>query len=973
MKNEPIKILYLEHEPNHVERLKLELDKGQYEYKLTHADSGSSFETEIDKAIPDVVLFDHDIPDYDISMAMETLKDHDIDAPFILVTSTLKGEKAVDMIVNYGVSDYILKDNLSRLNPAILREYKNKQVYKQLTEHKKDLEKLSLVASHTHNGVIITDKQGQIEWVNRAFTTITGYTLEESIGKIPGHFLQGEDTRDKTVSRIRKKLTEEISFSEEILNYHKTGTPYWIKLDISPVKDDDGNTIKFIAIQEDVTDRKNTEKKILENYRQLQRSQEIGKIGDWTFDVDTEVIKWSDEMYKIYERPKKLGPPSYAETLASVSKNNEVSADKLIINAIKNGEPYEFKKWLDLEEPKFIHAIGLPVLDETGEVLGLEGTVQDITESKISEEKLLKTTQQLTNIVNNLNGVLLRYALHPDGTNDLLYISSGVEQVYGFTQKEALDDLNILLAGVSEDDLEEFQQSIQRSAETLRPWDYTWRYISKDGTLKYLQGRGTPTKQDDGTVIWNTFTVDVTEKILAEQNKKELQDLLRGSLNEIYIFDASTLKFVYCNDSAAENTQYSEQELKNMTPLDVKKEFTEKEFRKILKKAEQQEGYFLETIHTRKDGSTYDIFVQISQGTYKNTPVYVANIIDVSDRALAEQSYKETNKKLRSLIDSAPIGIYLVNTDGVVIDFWNSAAEQIFGYTKEEVMNKFIPYVNDTSKDEALKNISTVKEGKSISGKRVKRQRKDGKDVIIELHTGPVYKDGKVHEILVLENEVTELVQKESYLKKALNEKDTLIHEINHRVKNNLAIISGMLELQILRGDEHPQLLDAKNRIHTIALVQEQLYNTDNFSEIDVNKYFNTLILRTKNSFMKPDQEIDFNFNSCIDELNINEAVPLGLLVNELITNSVKHAFPNNKGSITITMNSAPNGMIDFSYSDSGKGFVKAKFDKHEGFGLELINTLLSQLTEDFTVKTDGGFSLTFQFNRKLRGAHSNL
>ena len=273
MKNEPIKILYLEHETNHVERLKLELDKGQYEYKLNHADSGSSFETEIDKAIPDVVLFDHDIPDYDISMAMETLKDHDIDAPFILVTSTLEGEKAVDMIVNYGVSDYILKDNLSRLNPAILREYKNRQLHNQLNEHKKDLEKLSLVASHTNNGVIITDKQGQIEWVNQAFTTITGYTLEESLGKIPGHFLQVEDTNEETVSRIREKLKEEVSFSEEILNYHKTGHPYWIKIDISPVKDEDGNLNKFIAIQEDVTDRKNAKFEIIRAKEKAEKSE----------------------------------------------------------------------------------------------------------------------------------------------------------------------------------------------------------------------------------------------------------------------------------------------------------------------------------------------------------------------------------------------------------------------------------------------------------------------------------------------------------------------------------------------------------------------------------------------------------------------------------------------------------------------------------------------------------------------------
>lgn len=116
---------------------------------------------------------------------------------------------------------------------------------------------LASVADKTFEAVIITDKDGIIEWVNAGFTTITGYTLAEAKGKKPGELLQGPETDKETVGRIREKLKEKKIFKEEILNYHKDGRKYWLSLSITPVLDINGNVEKFIAIESDITELKN--------------------------------------------------------------------------------------------------------------------------------------------------------------------------------------------------------------------------------------------------------------------------------------------------------------------------------------------------------------------------------------------------------------------------------------------------------------------------------------------------------------------------------------------------------------------------------------------------------------------------------------------------------------------------------------------------------------------------------------------
>ncbi|CAN5655887.1 hypothetical protein BH11BAC1_BH11BAC1_29190 [soil metagenome] len=127
---------------------------------------------------------------------------------------------------------------------------------------------LASVAEKTFEAVIITDKEGTIEWVNSGFTTITGYSFDEVKGKKPGSFLQGNETDRNTVDRIRTKLKENKIFKEEIINYSKDGRKYWLSISITPILDKNGNVEKFIAIESDITESKSQKDQLEKQLRE---------------------------------------------------------------------------------------------------------------------------------------------------------------------------------------------------------------------------------------------------------------------------------------------------------------------------------------------------------------------------------------------------------------------------------------------------------------------------------------------------------------------------------------------------------------------------------------------------------------------------------------------------------------------------------------------------------------------------------
>ncbi|MCS7152682.1 MAG: SpoIIE family protein phosphatase [Bacteroidia bacterium] len=142
-----------------------------------------------------------------------------------------------------------------------------------LTESKEQLRLLAAVAAHTDNAVIITDAEGKVVWVNRGFELLSGYTLEEMRGKVPGRLLQGPETDPATVARIREKLRRKEPFTEEILNYTKDGRPYWLRLYVTPLVDELNEVKNFLAIEMDITEEKRRLMEMEHRLEDIQQAQ----------------------------------------------------------------------------------------------------------------------------------------------------------------------------------------------------------------------------------------------------------------------------------------------------------------------------------------------------------------------------------------------------------------------------------------------------------------------------------------------------------------------------------------------------------------------------------------------------------------------------------------------------------------------------------------------------------------------------
>ncbi len=170
-------------------------------------------------------------------------------------------------------------------------------VWRDLTERKAtevQLRLLSSVAQESLSGIVITDSSEHILYVNPAFSRISGYSLEEVTGKRPGEFLQGPDTQQESKARLRRAVRERTPVTVELVNYHKGGDPYWIEMYIAPVFDAVGAVTHFVAVENDITKRKQSEQALAESQQRLELAMAAGEFGMWDWDIATNHIYYSD-------------------------------------------------------------------------------------------------------------------------------------------------------------------------------------------------------------------------------------------------------------------------------------------------------------------------------------------------------------------------------------------------------------------------------------------------------------------------------------------------------------------------------------------------------------------------------------------------------------------------------------------------------------------------------------------------------
>lgn len=201
--------------------------------------------------------------------------------------------------------------------------------------------------------------------------------------------------------------------------------------------------------------------------------------------------------------------------------------------------------------------------------------------------------------------------------------------------------------------------------------------------------------------------------------------------------------------------------------------------------------------------------------------------------------------------------------------------------------------------------------------------------------------------------------------KAQLKEKEILLKEIYHRVKNNLQLVSSLLNIQASKiDDEEVRSIFEVNqtRINTISLVHEQLCKSDNLATVFVNKYINDLVENYR-STLGTSARISFNLKSSEATIALDKAVPFGLILNEVVSNSIKHAFPNRDGDINIQIKKSNSGWA-MGISDNGIGMDSERLNKtKESFGMEIIEDLTEQLDGSMTITTSQGNGVQYDFS----------
>ena len=336
---------------------------------------------------------------------------------------------------------------------------------------------------------------------------------------------------------------------------------------------------------------------------------------------------------------------------------------------------------------------------------------------------------------------------------------------------------------------------------------------------------------------------------------------------------------------------------------------------------------------------------------------------------LERKRAEEVRARLAAIVESSVDAIVGITLERTVVS-WNRAAEHLFGYPAEEVIGNPVSLVMppDRVHEENL-IIDRLKRGEHIDHFETVRRRKDGQDFPVSLTISPI-KDaaGKIIGASKSVRDISDKKRAEEQIQASLKEKEILLREIHHRVKNNLQVIYSLLSLQsrlVTDPKASALFMDSQARVKAMALVHEALWQSRNLARIDMSEYLRTLTRRLFQSYGISSDTLLLSLNIAPVSFSIETAISCGQLINELVSNCLKHAFPNGRtGDVTIQLLPNGNDTCLLTVSDNGVG-LPPDFEagKAESIGWQLIPMLVEQLNGTFELQESAGTTVRVTFS----------
>ncbi len=589
------------------------------------------------------------------------------------------------------------------------------------------------------------------------------------------------------------------------------------------------------------------------------------------------------------------------------------------------------------------HIRAVPGAD--GVSVELEGFVEDISERKHKDETLRFTQFAIDKTIDQA------FWMTEDAR--FFYVNDAACQTLGYSREE--------LVGMSVPEIdptfpEEVFSRFWQQLKEKRAMTFEARHRSKDGRTYPVEIRANYVVFD-GKEYNCAFATDISERKAAEEALRESEHKYRSIIEHApFGITRSTKdgKLLSVNPALASILKYdSAQELKETINLS--------NIQDVLFPKPSERAPLVEEILA---GDTWYVFnnpLRCKDGSVVTCRVHSRRILDedgrtsefesyqenITDQLMAEQALRESEEKFRVLAETSPTAICIYQ--GESITYANPATERLFGYSVDELCRmKFWDWAQEDFKDLIRTRGLARLAGEPVPGQYEARYvTKSGEERCVLVSAGVMESKGQPTGVACF-LDISERKRAEEQLKTSLGEKEVLLREIHHRVKNNLQVVSSLLYLQAQKFSD-PVLqacfLESQNRICSMALAHEQLYQSKNLSEVSVKAYVASLVEQLCQIFHCSDQEIACCLEIEDIELHIEKIIPCGLLITELLSNAYKHAFVDDRiGKITISIKGCDSEM-ELSVADDGIGFpADIDYRQASTLGLQLVTALVDQL-----------------------------
>lgn len=386
-------------------------------------------------------------------------------------------------------------------------------------------------------------------------------------------------------------------------------------------------------------------------------------------------------------------------------------------------------------------------------------------------------------------------------------------------------------------------------------------------------------------------------------------------------------------------------------------------FSRFTKTVENEIGLFF---HYFNDAAIDSKEINISDIRYREFSYIAEGMNQMVNVKLESDALRLTSeKRLRLQREQSPLGYVEWDLDSKIID-WNLSAERIFGFSREEIIGSGFEVLLSSV---VIPDIVGVFTGlaNAIGGTKNINENitKDGRTITCEWYNKILTnQNGELLSYVSLVDDISERKRMEDSLAKSLEEKQILLKEVHHRVKNNMAIITSLISLQSMNiEDKNVQglLQSTENRVRSMSLIHEYLYKSDNLKDISVKMYIDELIIILLESYNFSTNDISTQIEIVSFDLDLDLLIPLGMIINEIVSNSLKHAFKNiDSPKLYVSFMKDSSGKIILTVKDNGIGLPSDNVIKEKDtLGFLLINSLVDQIYASMEIKRSNGTKYT--------------